>query len=172
MNPVPTIRREEARDRASVSLVNEIAFGRRGEAELVRALHEAGAVTLSVLAEVDDKVVGHVLFSPVTIDGSITPLASAGLAPLAVLPDYPRKGIGSRLVREGLDELLRLGGEGVVVLGHADYYRRFGFVPASRFGVRCEFDCPDEAFMALELRRGALLGRAGIVRYRPEFANV
>jgi putative acetyltransferase len=116
-------------------------------------------------------VAGHVLFSPVAVDPAAGRAGALGLAPLAVLPGRQRRGVGSALVRAGLDELRRRGAAAVVVLGHAAYYPRFGFAPASRFGLRCEFDCPDESFLALELRPGALAGGAGVVRYRPEFAR-
>ena len=123
-------------------------------------------VTLSLAAELDDAVVGHILFSPVSIEPEGTAI---GLAPMAVLPEHQRRGIGGRLVREGL-ELLRAAGHGaVVVLGHPEYYPRFGFTRANRFGLRCEFECRDEAFMALELSPGALANRAGLVRYLREF---
>ena len=93
-----------------------------------------------------------------------------GLAPMAVLPGRQRQGIGSELVRAGLDECRRLGFGAIVVLGHAEYYPRFGFVPASKFGLKSEYDVPDDVFMALELIPGALRGRAGTIRYHPTFA--
>jgi putative acetyltransferase len=96
----------------------------------------------------------------------------AGLGPMAVRPAWQRQGIGSQLVREGLEECWRSGYEAVVVLGHPEYYPRFGFVPASRFGLRCEFEAPDEAFMALELRSGVLSAGGGVVRYASEFSKV
>ena len=163
------IRREEPRDADAVRRVNELAFGERTEANLVRELTAASASTLSLVAEKDGYVVGHILFSPVTIETPAGQVTAIGLAPMAVLPDQQRKGIGTRLVQEGLAELRRLGHEVVVVVGHPDYYPRFGFKRASQFGLRTEIDCPDEAFMAIELRPGALAGRGGMVRYRPDF---
>lgn len=94
-----------------------------------------------------------------------------GLAPMAVLPEYHNQGIGSQLVREGLKECLRAGCEAVVVLGHPGFYTRFGFVPASRKGLRCEYPVADEVFMVVELKPNALRGR-GLVKYCPEFAGV
>jgi putative acetyltransferase len=167
-----TIRREEPRDADAVRRVNEFAFGQPIEANIVRELRAAGASTLSLVAEKDGCVVGHILFSTVTMDSPAGQLTGIGLAPMAVLPDQQRKGIGTLLVQEGLAELRRLGHDVVVVLGHPDYYPRFGFKRASQFGLRTEIDCPDEAFMAIELRRGALAGRSGMVRYRPEFGAV
>jgi putative acetyltransferase len=166
------VRAEAPADLVSIRRVVEIAFGGPLEADLVDALRAAGAMTLSLVAEVDGNVVGHIAFSPVTIDTEAGPFAAVGLAPMAVLPEHQRAGVGTRLAREGLDELRRLGHGAVVVLGHPEYYPRFGFERASRFGVRWENECPDEAFMALELRPGALAGRAGVLRYRPEFTEV
>jgi putative acetyltransferase len=187
------IRREESPDREAIFAVNELAFGRAAEALLVERLRAAGATILSLVAEVRGRVIGHVLFTPVSIaPSSDTPagrgekseagsihgaahdlhgpvLASVGLAPMAVLPEHQRIGVGSRLVRHGLGELRVRGHESVFVLGHPDYYPRLGFVPAERFGIRWERECPAEAFMAIELREGALAGRSGVVRYRPEF---
>jgi len=91
---------------------------------------------------------------------------------MAVLPAHQRKGIGSRLVQAGLEECRRAGHEIVVLVGHPEYYPRFGFLPAKRFGIRYEEEVPEEAFMLIELREGALAGRSGIVRYQPEFGSV
>lgn len=166
----PLILREEARgDRAAIAAVIDAAFGQPGEAALVEALRAAGALTLSLVAVADDEIVGHVAFSPVTIDDGS---AAIGLAPMAVAPGWQRRGVGVRLIEEGLARLRAGGQRAVVVLGHPEYYPRFGFVPASRFGLRCEYDAPDEAFMALELVPGSLAGVSGLVRYRPEFAAV
>jgi len=137
----------------------------------VRKLAAAGAVLLSLVAEVDGAVVGHILFSPVTIETEASTKSAVGLAPMAVLPGHQRQGIGARLIERGLQELRRQGHTAVVVLGHPGYYPRFGFERASRFGLRCQFDCPDEAFMALELQPGALAEVRGLVRYRPELGG-
>ncbi len=169
------VRRERLDDVAAIRAVNELAFGSAVEAGLVDALRARGQATLSLVAVEADRVVGHILFSPVTIDpageSGGRKVAALGLGPMAVLPTRQRRGIGSLLVRTGL-EACRAGGHGcVVVLGHPEYYPRFGFAPASRQGVRWEHPAPDEAFMLLELRAGALGGRGGIVRYQPEFGG-
>ena len=166
-----TIRSEEARDRDAVRLVNERAFGGREEADIVEALHRANAVVVALVAEVGAAVVGHILFSPVTVEHSNNP-PLVGLAPMAVAPGHQRKGIGSHLVREGLARCRAAGVDGVVVLGHAEYYPRFGFVPAVQFGLRCEYDVPADVFMALELTHDALRGVSGLVRYHAAFAGV
>ncbi len=164
------VRAESPQDEGAIRRVNELAFGGRGEAALVDALRKAGAVTLSLVAEVGGQVAGHVLFTPVAIEWSSGPLLAVGLGPMAVLPAQQGQGIGTRLVRAATRELAEDGHCAVVVLGHPPYYPRFGFQPASRFGLRWEHPCPEAAFMALELRPGALAGHAGVVRYRPEFS--
>jgi len=167
------IRGERDGDESAIRRLHEQAFGRPGEADLVDALRAAGGVELSLVAEADGELVGHVLFSPVTIDGAGRDGAFLGLAPMAVAPGRQRSGIGSALVRASLAALTAVGGEAVVVLGHPRYYPRFGFVPASQFGLRWERPCADEAFLAVELRPGALRGLGGgVVRYRPELAAV
>jgi putative acetyltransferase len=166
------VRHERPEDQAHVRRVNELAFGQPNEADLVDALRAAGAATVSMVAVRAGQVVGHILFSPVTVGSPSGDFSAIGLAPMAVLPDRQRRGIGSRLVRAGLDELRRAGHEIVVVLGHPAYYPRFGFVRASTHGIRWEQDVPDDVFLLLELRPGALAGRGGVVRYRPEFAVV
>ena len=91
---------------------------------------------------------------------------------MAVRPEFQKQGIGSQLIERGLEQCRAAGQACVVVLGHPEYYPRFGFVPASRYGIRCEYDVPDEVFMIIELRDGALEGCAGIVKYQPEFNEV
>ncbi|MCX5866743.1 MAG: N-acetyltransferase [Proteobacteria bacterium] len=166
------IRKEKPEDFAAVRRVNELAFGQPAEATLVEALRGAGQAMLSLVALENDRVVGHILFSPVTITGASGPDQVLGLAPMAVLPERQKSGVGTLLVKTGLDECWRLGYRAVVVLGHPDYYPRFGFVPAGRFGLNCEYDAPEEAFMALELEPGALGSRGGTVKFHPEFKNV
>ena len=159
----------------AVRAVNEQAFGRAAEADLVDLLRARGKATLSLVAAEADRVVGHILFSPVTIAAgdSVAPaVAALGLGPMAVLPEHQGRGVGGALVRAGLAASRDAGYGCVVVLGHPTYYPRFGFVPASRLGVAWEHPAPDEAFMLLELREGALGGRGGIVRYQPEFGAV
>ena len=164
-----TVRREVAGDIAPIRRVNELAFGQKEEAGIVDKLRDRGGMTLSLVAVQEDQIVGHILFSPVTIESKGTSFEAIALAPMAVLPAYQGKRIGSQLVRAGLEECRRLGHEAVVVLGHADYYPRFGFAPAKPKGVDCEFEVPEEAWMVLELWEGALAGRSGIVKFQTEF---
>ena len=169
MYPVLTIRRETAEDIDAIRQVNEQAFGRKQEADLVEKLRCRMALTVSLVAVQQNQVVGHIAFSPVTITSAASSFPAITLAPLAVLPAYQRVGVGSELIRAGLEECRRLGHEVVVLAGHSEYYPRFGFVPARARGIGCEFEVPDEAWMLLELREGALAGRAGTVRFQPEF---
>jgi putative acetyltransferase len=166
------IRREEAAEFGAVRLVNELAFGQPNEADLVDALRRAAAPQISLVAVIEGRVVGHIFFSPVTVEADGESFTAMGLAPMAVLPEFQKQGIGSKLVREGLAECSRIGQEVVFVLGHADYYPRLGFTTAGAKGFRSEYDVPDEVFMVAELRPGALDGRRGLVKYRPEFALV
>ncbi|MFN7947778.1 MAG: N-acetyltransferase [Blastocatellia bacterium] len=164
-----SIRHEQPGDFAAIRRVNELAFGQQAEGDLVDRLRAAGNAILSLVAVEDDQVVGHLLFSPVTIECEAENIAALGLAPMAVLPEWQNRGIGSQLVRAGLDECRRAGHQCIVVLGHHEYYPRFGFVPASRYGVSSEYNVADENFMLLELRAGSLPGRKGIAKYQPEF---
>ena len=165
------IRDEAAPDRAGVRQVNERAFGQPAEADLVEALHRAGAAVISLVAEVDGQIVGHILFSPVTVE----PHAGKrllGLAPMAVDSEWQGRGMGSELIRAGLARATEAGYDGVVVLGHTTYYPRFGFRPAAEFGLGCEYDAPPEAFMAVALPGRSLDGVHGLVRYHQAFGQV
>lgn len=166
------IREESIEDHAEVRRVIEAAFGRPAEADLVGALREKASPTISLVAVLEKKVIGHIFFSPVTIESGSRVFGAIGLAPMAVLPVNQNQGVGSALVRRGLEECRRLGHDVVVVLGHPNYYPRFGFKPASSKGIRCEYDVPDEVFMVTELKPGALAGRNGLVRYHSEFGKV
>jgi len=164
-----TIRPETPEDVDSIRYVNEQAFGQENESKLIEKLRNRGVLTITLVAILDSEIVGHIAFSPVVIESRLSSFEAIALAPMAVLPAYQRKGIGSQMVRAGLEECQRLGHEIVVVLGHHDYYPRFGFVLARPKGIDCEFEVPEEAWMILELREGALAGRQGIVRFQPEF---
>ena len=165
------IRDERHGDEESVRAVNLAAFETSAEADLVDALRDQAAPVVSFVAEDGATIVGHILFTPVTLVGG-PHLPILGLAPMAVAPERQRQGIGSRLVVAGLEGCRRAGAGAVVVVGHAAYYPRFGFVPASRFGIGCEYDVPDDVFLARELYEGALRGISGTVRYHPAFGKV
>jgi putative acetyltransferase len=167
-----TIREETPEDFRAVRRVNELAFGRPQEAALVEALRTSAEPYLSLVAEVEGQVVGHIFFSPVTIESGEGTHDAFALAPMAVLPEFQGRGVGSRLVLEGLEECLKRGHEVVFVLGHPEYYPRFGFEPTKPRGITCEFPVPEEVFMLKELRAGALEGVRGEVKYHPEFRKV
>ena len=164
-----TIRPEIPEDAESIRYVNEQAFSQKNEAKLIEKLRNRGVLTLSLVALQDDQIVGHIAFSPAVIESECFTFGAIALAPMAVLPAYQRRGIGSLMIWAGLEECRRLGHEIVVVVGHPDYYPRFGFTPAKPKGISCEFEVPEEAWMILELREGALAGRRGITRFQPEF---
>ena len=163
------IRPETPEDADSIGYVNEQAFGQESESELIEKLRSRGVLTISLVALQDGETVGHIAFSPVVIESGLSSFEAIALAPMAVLPAHQRKGIGGQLVRAGLEECRRLGHEIVVLVGHLDYYPRFGFVPAKPKGIECEFEVPEEAWMILELQEGTLAGRWGTVRFQPEF---
>ena len=162
-----SIRDEQPADRQQVRKVNELAFGRRDEAELIDALRAEGAILLSLVAEANGQIVGHILFSRMTVETAQESIAAVSLAPMAVLPDYQGQQVGSRLVRRGLAELRARGEHIVIVLGHKEYYPRFGFSAEKARGLASPF--PPDAFMALELSDGALAGIHGAVRYASAF---
>jgi len=165
------IRAERPEDIAAIRAVNLAAFDTATEADLIEALRLRARPLVSMVAEDAGAIVGHILFSPVTLLPH-PELPIMGLAPMAVLPASQRQGIGSALVREGLELCRQLWFAAVVVLGHAEFYPRFGFVPASRFALKCEYDVPDEVFMALELRQAILRGKSGTIRYHAAFSGI
>lgn len=165
------IRAERDTDRAAVHAVNAAAFPTPLEADLVDALRQQAHPLISLVAERDGTILGHILFTPVTLE-SRPDLRIMGLAPMAVAPEHQLSGIGSALVQAGLAECKQLGFSAVVVLGHPDYYPRFGFTPAVRYGLRSKYDVPDEVFMALELVPGALREATGTIKYHPAFSSV
>lgn len=165
------IRPEEEKDWAAVYAVNAAAFETEAEARLVDALRQQARPIVSLVAENDGAVIGHIMFSPVSLTGH-TDVRIMGLGPIAVAPNHQRKGIGSALVPAGVERCKQLGFGAVVVLGHPEYYPRFGFAPSSRFGIGCEYEVPDEVFMAMELQTDHLRGASGTIKYHAAFRNV
>jgi putative acetyltransferase len=161
-----------AADLPAIREVLVSAFPTSAEADLVARICNAGHDELGLVALEDDRVVGHVLFSPVTVERDGAMVATGlGLAPVAVLPAYQRRGVGSELIRAGLEALQAFVCPWVVVLGEPEFYHRFGFVTASALGVQNEYGV-DEPFMALELTPGVLPPGGGLVKYGEEFGEL
>jgi putative acetyltransferase len=165
-------RYEHSQDIAGIRKVHEAAFETRAEADLVDALRDIKADIISLVAVRDVRIVGHILFSPVTLDVEGRTVTLLGLAPMAVLTQYQRKGIGSKLVEKGLAEGRAKSYPAVVVLGHPGYYPRFGFVPSVNYGITSEYDVPPDVFMIKELQPGVLTGISGIAKYHAVFADL
>jgi putative acetyltransferase len=160
------VRSEEPADHGTIRAVHTVSFPTVGEARLVDALRAAGRLCVSLVAEEQREVVGHVAFSSVSVLGATD---GVGLGPVAVVPTFRRRGIAEQLIREGLAVCKGLNHGFVVVLGDPSYYRRFRFTPAGGWGLRDEYGGGD-AFQALQLRRGAIPAGGGVVHYAPEFA--
>jgi putative acetyltransferase len=163
------IRVENTDDGPDIARVHRLAFDGRHEARLVERLREGGWARVSLVAQIDGPLVGHLLFSDLPIVTAAGTIAALALAPLAVLPEYQSQGIGSELLRRGLDMCRQQGHTIVVVLGHPHYYPRFGFSP--ELARRLESPYAGESFMALELIPGALEGISGRVEYPPPFGE-
>jgi putative acetyltransferase len=165
-----TIRPEQPDDIEAVRAINEAAFGDIAEASIFDSLREKCPDVVSLVAVDNDRVLGHIFFSPVCVSGRKEVTHGMGLAPMAVLPERQRQGIGSMLVQAGIDAMRERNWPFIIVLGHPEYYPRFGFVPASRHGLSCQWDgVPDEAFMVLVLDESAMAGVSGTARYPNEF---
>jgi putative acetyltransferase len=158
---------ENAAELQAIRAVNAAAFGEAAEADLVDQLRGHGSALVSLVAEHEAAIIGHVLFSRMHIDTASGMLPAGALAPVAVLPEHQRKGIGQRLITHGLDKLRLRGERIVIVLGHPAYYPRFGFSTDQAASLEAPF--PREAFMAMELVTGALVGVQGKVLYPPPF---
>ncbi len=166
------IREEQTEDIPGVREVEEAAFGREAEAELVDRLRQRGAVTLSLVAVEGDQVLGHVLFSPGEVTDGQQSWACEGMGPVAVLPEQQRTGIGKKLIEKGLVICWQRGVKAVFVLGDPAYYSRFGFTCTDQYGIQCEFKVPVEDFMVAALEEGSLKGWSGVMHYQPEFREV
>lgn len=172
------IRQELPEDVAAIREVNRLAFGQDQEANLVDALRDNGASLLSLVATLDGQIVGHIMYSPITVGdetgSSVTGSSATGaaLAPMSVLPEHQHHGIGSKLVEAGTRHLRNAGLPFIIVLGHPTYYPRFGFQPAANFGITCEWPVPSEAFMVLVLDEEKMRGISGLAKYRHEFSTV
>ena len=168
-----TVRPEKTGDAEGIRAVHLAAFPTEGEAGLVDRLRDSGQARVSLLAESDGEIVGHVLFSPVTLesrdgDAPVAPTAGLGLAPVAVLPEHQGTGIGAALIQQGLSVCQQSGAAFVVVLGYPQYYQRFGFQKASTFGLANEYGV-DEEFLVLASAPERLPSGGALVKYAPQF---
>lgn len=162
------IREEQPGDSEAIREVHRRAFGQDQEGSIVDALRANGAALLSLVAILDRRVVGHIMYSPLLV----ADVLGAGLGPMAVLPEHQRQGIGSGLVEQGSRQLTYKGCPFIVVVGHPTFYPRFGFRPASTYGITCEWDVPNDVFMLLVLDETKMPGVVGVAKYRAEFSTI
>ncbi len=171
MENAATIRTAAEKDFRAIRELTYKAFDNEEEPDLVEAIRDSEYYIpeLSLVSVNRGRVGGHILFSRIRIVTDDDEIPVLTLAPMSVDPDLQNTGVGSALVRAGLEECRRLGHKIVIVIGHPEYYKRFGFEPARGFGLEVPFDVPDEAFMAIELQSGALRNAAGMVEFSPPF---
>lgn len=169
-----TIRPETQQDHKIIYQLNKHAFERDNEAKLVNHLRESSAFIpdLSLVAEMENQIIGHILFVKILIKNSTQHFESLALAPMAVHHDFQKQGFGARLIQEGVNRATELGFKSVIVLGYEQFYIKFGFEPAQKWGIKAPFDVPSEAFMAIELVPNALENVNGMVQYPKEFELV
>lgn len=166
------IRPETEADKHRVYQINLAAFEQPAEADLVDRLRQQVTPHISLVATAETaEIIGHIMFTPVTIDQHPTAKVM-GLAPVSVHPDQQKSGAGQALITAGLEQCSQMGYGAVILLGHPSYYPRFGFTPASRFGLATTYNVPDEVFMALELKPGYLAPFSGVTHYHPAFEGV
>ena len=165
------IRSETTNDYSKITEINIRAFNQYNEARLIENLRKKKdfIADLSLVAEYNNRLVGHILFYPISIIGKGKKYSSLALAPMSVLPEYQNKRVGSKLIKKGLKIAKNLGFKSVIVLGYPEYYSRFGFEKASKWNIKPPFDVPDDAFMAIELVDNGLKNVSGIVEYPEEY---
>jgi len=166
------IRIEKKEDINEIRQLNIKAFGQNAESNLIDSLRKAGVPLISLVAKSHGTLIGHILFSPVDLKPQGKELKIAGLAPMAVLPDHQNKGIGSKLVSVGLEHCKQMGYDAVIVLGHPDYYPRFGFTSSVKFGIKSTYEVPDNVFMIKELKEGVLSNCHGVIHYHKCFGQL
>ena len=161
------IREEQPHDRPGVLQLNRDAFGGDGEAELIDKLHADGLVAVSLVAEEDGRIIGHILLSRLRLEMDGRLLRGLTLAPMAIAPARQRQGKGSGLVKAAIEAARQIGADAIIVLGHPGFYPRFGFSAQDAAKLASPFT--GDAFMALELTSGALAGQRGSVVYPAAF---
>lgn len=168
---VVEIRGEQSADYEAICEVHKQAFGSEAEPRLVELLRSRKKVAIALVALSEDRILGHIVFSPIVVAEAPEDFRGIGLGPVAVLPEFQNRGVGSKLIRAGLHVCRESGYEAVIVLGHTKYYPRFGFHRAKEYGLASEYNAPDN-FMAMELKEGVLQKINGLVKYAPEFREV
>jgi len=165
------IRPEQKDDYDSILRINDEAFGRENEGLLVSALRKTSKFIsdLSLVAEMDNNLIGHILFYPLTIKTKTGDKDVLSLAPISVLPRYQNKGIGCKLMKKGMGECKKTKYDVIIVVGHPNYYPRFGFKSASKWKIQLPIEAPDEAFMAFELKENTIDKYAGTVVFPKEY---
>jgi predicted N-acetyltransferase YhbS len=179
MNPNITIRKETPDDYDDVieltaKAFETMPFSEGDEDKLVARLRKASGFIpeLSLVAELDGQLVGHILFTPLLIKNEQDSFTSLVLGPVSVLPEFQKQGIGGQLIRAGHQRAVELGFQSVILIGHPEYYPRFGYKPASGWGIKTQIPLPsDDVFMAIELTEGALSKVSGTVIFPPEFGG-
>lgn len=168
------IRKETPDDYLQVARLLEMAFCQKNEAMLVEKLRRNKKYNpmLSLVADYNGYVMGHVLFFPIVIKTEDSETESLALAPLSVSPEFQKMGVGGRLIQHGMKTAQAIGYGSAIVLGHPKYYLRFGFVPAIKWNIKAPFEVPEDDLMAIEFEQGALKNAAGIVEYPDEFAGI
>lgn len=168
------VRQEEANDFPAVYDLNIKVFKRKTEARLVDRLRlsEAFIPELSLVATIDNKIVGYILFTKILVIDEDKEVPSLALAPMAVHPDYQKQGIGTHLIHHGFSKARELGYKSAIVLGHAEYYPKFGFVPTSKWLIKPPYHVPENSFLGIELIENGLSGVKGIVRFSKEFEQI
>lgn len=177
MTPNITIRKEIPKDHnwvieLTAKAFETMPFSEGDEDKLVARLRNAPGFIpeLSLVAELDGLIVGHILFTPLVIDNGQQQFESLVLGPVSVLPEFQKQGIGGKLIRAGHQKAVELGFRSVILIGHPEYYPRFGYKPASTWGIKTHYELPsDDVFMAVELTETALKNVSGMVIFPPEF---
>lgn len=166
-----TIRQESPQDYPQVTRVNDLAFGCTDEGILVETIRKNKEFIpeLSIVAEKEHEVIGHILFFPIEIGSKDKSFPSISLAPMSVIPKYQKQGIGGQLIKYGLEQCKKLGFRSVVVVGHPTYYPKFGFKRASAWNIFPPIDVPDEGCMAIELEKDALKNVSGVIQFPAEY---
>lgn len=170
------IRKEQLKDREEIYNIIKESFKSAehsdgSEQDLVNRLRNSDSYIqeLSLVATCDKTIVGHIMFTKISIENKDLKTESLALAPLSVLPKYQRQGVGSKLISEGLSIAKNLGYKSVVVLGSEKYYPKFGFKEAKEFGINPPFDVPSKNFMVIDLEPASLKYVNGVVKYAKEF---